>query len=81
MGAALSISLLAGCGSDATDTGNGDATKQAVNEEGKQTTLTFIGHTSEDAKVEWEDQVIAGFEAEHEGVTIEVQRMSFDDYI
>lgn len=50
-------------------------------EEGKQVTLTLMNHTSEELKIQWEDSVVEGFEAAHPGVTIEVQRMSYDDYI
>lgn len=50
-------------------------------EEAKQVTLTYMNHTSEELKIEWEDALIEAFEEAHPGVTIEVQRMSYDDYI
>jgi len=77
-------SLLAGCGSTSTEdsssvqASSGDVA--ANNEEGENITLNFINHTSEQAKIDWEDYCISLFEKEHPNVTIEVQRMSMDDY-
>lgn len=48
--------------------------------EEKSVTLTMIDHTSEDAKVQWENNAVERFMADHPNVTIEVQRMSMDDY-
>ncbi|MDO5423329.1 MAG: extracellular solute-binding protein [Eubacteriales bacterium] len=53
----------------------------AFAEEGKQVTLNLMNHTSEELKIQWEDSVVEAFEELHPGVTIEVQRMSYDDYI
>lgn len=70
--------VLTGCGGSASsDPAGGNVSK----EESKQVTLTFMDHTSEEAKIQWEDSVISNFEKTHPGVTIEVQRMSYDDYI
>lgn len=49
--------------------------------EEKQVTLTLMNHTLEAITIDWEDSVVEAFEAAHPGVTIEVQRMSYDDYI
>ena len=53
---------------------------QAAKSEDEEITMTMIDHTSEDIKIEWEDSVVEGFMEEHPNVTIEVQRMSMDDY-
>lgn len=53
---------------------------QAAKSEDEEITLTMMNHTSEDSQVEWEDSVVEGFMEEHPNVTIEVQRMSMDDY-
>ena len=77
--------MLTGCGGKTASDGTQDTAKDTAEnvskEEAKQVTLTFMDHTSEEAKIQWEDSVITNFEAEHPNVTIEVQRMSYDDYI
>ncbi len=81
------VGLLTGCGVSTTSedpaSAAGDTAQvtEVTNEEGKQTTMTFMDHTSEEAKVAWEDSVIGAFEEAHPGVKIEVQRMGYDDYI
>lgn len=80
--------LSAGCSSKGTqaDTAGGsvplsETQRQASYEEGKQITLSLMNHTSEEARVAWEDAVIEAFEQENPNITVEVQRMSYDNYI
>lgn len=49
--------------------------------ESEEVTLTMMNHTSEEATIAWEDAIIEEFEESHPGVTIEISRMSYDDYI
>ena len=59
------IMILTGCGGNASS----ENTKGEVSkEETKQVTLTFMDHTSEEAKIQWEDSVISSFEAAPPGV-------------
>lgn len=85
MGLLLVMAVLAtGCSgtSTATDSASADsATSEAVTEEGESVTLTMMNHTSEEATIAWEDSVIEAFEESHPGVTIEISRSSYDDYI
>lgn len=69
---AFTAAMLAGCGSSA---------KENVSEaEGKTVTLTYMNHTGEERTINYENDMIAKFEAANPGVKVEVQRMSMDDY-
>lgn len=84
----LSGVMLAGCGSSASSStssvkeasSNAGSGVTANNEEGEKITLNFINHTSEKAKVAWEDYCIKLFEKKHPNVKIATQRMSMDNY-
>lgn len=78
----LSGAMLAGCGSSSSSSASASAASgvAADNEEGEKITLNFINHTSEQAKIDWEDYCIELFEKAHPNVTIATQRMSMDNY-
>ena len=74
--AAMAVTVLGGAGQP------GDTVLAAEkNLEDEHITLTLMNTTLEEATVAWEDSMIEGFEELHPNITIEVQRMGYDDYI
>ena len=43
-------------------------------------TITYLNHTGEEKTIAYEDSLIAQFQEENPDITVEVQRMSMDDY-
>lgn len=43
-------------------------------------TITYLNHTGEEKTIAYEDGLIAQFQEENPDITVEVQRMSMDDY-
>lgn len=70
--AAVTAAALAGCGNSEN--------KTVSEAEGKTVTLTYMNHTGEERTINYENDMIAKFEAENPGIKVEVQRMSMDDY-
>lgn len=65
----MGVGLLSGCGSGENA---GDS---------KTTTISLMSNETETLLVNWQEKVIEDFEEQNPDIKIEVQRMSYDDYI
>lgn len=85
----LAVSTLAGCGKNGTETTtagaesgkNTEASQPLKNAEKKEIILTWINHTSEEGTIAWQDLMAKEFEEANPGVKMDIQRMSYDNYI
>lgn len=81
--AAMTISMLAGCGStsDNSSESTGGNTEKAADADssGDEVTLEFLSCKVEDAPKEALDEIISNFEKDNPGVKIEVQSMNSDN--
>lgn len=66
----LTAGLIAGCGASGADSSSDSGS----------TTIQFMNHTGEEKTIAYEDALIAEFEEANPDITVEVQRMSMDDY-
>lgn len=81
--AAMTISMLAGCGStseNSSESTGGNTEKAAdADSSGDEVTLEFLSCKVEDAPKEALDEIISNFEKDNPGVKIEVQSMNSDN--
>lgn len=87
---AMTCIAMAGCGNSAekqvgktekAEESTGEDIEAEENVEEEQITLNLMNHSLEEATINWEDEVIAQFEADHPDINVEIQRMSYDDYM